>query len=170
MSKIKEIFGEFKEFAIKGNVVDMAVALMIGAAFTSVVKSVVEDVVMPPIGYMTGGLNFTNRYYLLEAGDPGPPYASLTAAREAGANVLAYGRFGTQVITFLIVAFVLFLAVRWMNRLRRPDTPPAPTTRACPRCFSIIDKQATRCPLCTSEIEPPVEEPGEESEAAAASS
>lgn len=169
MSKIKEIFGEFKEFAIKGNVVDMAVALMIGAAFTAVVKSIVEDVVMPPIGYLTGGLNFTNRYYLLEAGDPGPPYASLAAAREAGANVLAYGRFGTQVITFLIVALVLFLAVRWMNRLRRPDTPPAPNTRACPYCFSVIDKQSTRCAFCTSEIEPEPEAEAEEGEAAASS-
>jgi large conductance mechanosensitive channel len=147
------MFQEFKEFAIKGNVVDMAVGIMIGGAFSTVVKSLVEDVVMPPIGLATGGLDFSARFVVLRAGKVPPPYETLKAAQEAGAVTLRYGVFINQVITFLIVALALFFLVRWINRLRRPDTPPAPTTRPCPFCKSHVDQDATRCAFCTSELE-----------------
>lgn len=147
---------EFKEFAIKGNVVDMAVGIIIGAAFTTVVKSLVDDVIMPPIGLLTGGLDFADHFVVLNAGTPAPPYATLAAAREAGATVIAYGSFVNSIVAFLIVALVLFALVRWMNQLRRPDTPPAPTTRACPFCAMHIAQVASRCPHCTSAVEPQV--------------
>ncbi len=146
---------EFREFAIKGNVVDMAVGIMIGAAFTAVVNSIVGDVLTPIIGTVTGDLDFTNRFVVLEQGSPPEPYGSLDAAKEAGAVVLAYGRLVNQVISFLIVAAVLFLLIRWINRLRRSDTPPAPTTKSCPYCKSHIDMDATRCAQCTSELAVP---------------
>lgn len=146
------MFKEFKEFAVKGNVVDMAVGIMIGAAFTTVVKSLVDDVLMPPIALATGGLDFTDKFIVLEAGDVGGPYMSLEAAKEAGAVVLRYGQFLNNIISFLIVALVLFFLIRWINRLRRPDTPPAPGTKPCPYCKSSVDLKATRCAFCTSEL------------------
>jgi large conductance mechanosensitive channel len=149
-----KILTEFREFAIKGNAVDMAVGIIIGAAFSSVVKSIVTDVFTPGLALLTGNIDFTNRYFILRPGTPDGPYTSIERAREAGAVVLGYGKLANEVISFLLVAMVLFLLVRWMNRLRRPDTPPAPTTRACPFCMSHIDKQASRCPLCTSAVEP----------------
>ncbi len=145
---------EFREFAIKGNVVDMAVGIVIGAAFTAVVNSVVGDVLTPIIGVLTGDLDFSNRFVVLEAGSPAGPYTTVQGAEDAGANVLAYGQLVNQVISFLIVAAALFVLIRWINRLRRSDTPPAPTTRACPFCKSHIDQEATRCPQCTSTVEP----------------
>ena len=148
---------EFKEFAIKGNVVDMSVGIIIGAAFTSVVTSLVEDVLMPPLGLAMGGLDFAEKYAVLAAGDPAGPYTTLAEARAAGATVLAYGSFVNSLVAFIIVAAVLFFAVRWMNRLRRPETPAAPTTRACPHCRSSVDRSATRCAFCTSELEPVAE-------------
>jgi large conductance mechanosensitive channel len=145
---------EFREFAIKGNVVDMAVGLMIGAAFGAVVKSVVDDLVMPPVGFLIGDLDFSDRFWIMREGDPPPPYVSVEAAKAAGANVLAYGRFVTHAVSFLILAWILFFAVRWVNRLRQPDAPPPPSTRACPFCKSNVHNTATRCAFCTAEIEP----------------
>lgn len=145
---------EFKEFAVKGNVMDMAVGIMIGAAFSSVVKSIVDDLIMPPISLITGGLDFADKFLVLRTGTPAGPYASLAQARGAGATVVAYGRFINGIVSLLIIAFVLFLLVRWVNRLRRPDTPPAPTTKSCDYCRSVIDVNATRCPNCTSELSP----------------
>jgi large conductance mechanosensitive channel len=146
------VLKEFKEFAIKGNVVDMAVGIIIGAAFTTVVKSLVDDLIMPPMGAATGGLDFSDKYAVLVEGDPAGPYGTLVAAREAGATVLAWGNFVNSVVAFLLVSIVLFLIVRWVNRLRRPDTEPAPTTKSCTYCMSNIHKDATRCPECTSEL------------------
>jgi large conductance mechanosensitive channel len=143
---------EFKEFAVKGNVVDMAIGIMIGGAFGTVVKSVVDDLVMPPVGLVTGGLDFASQFVVLQDGKVPPPYASVEAAKEAGAVTLRYGVFINNLLAFLILAVVLFLVVRWINRLRRP--PPPPNTRACPFCKSDIDKGAIRCAFCTSEVEP----------------
>ncbi|NND03349.1 MAG: large conductance mechanosensitive channel protein MscL [Acidimicrobiia bacterium] len=144
---------EFREFAIKGNVVDMAVGIIIGAAFTAVVNSVVGDVLTPVIGVLTGDLDFSDRFVILEAGTTPGPYTTVEAAESAGATVLAYGQLVNQIISFIIVALALFLMIRWINRLRRSDTEPAPTTRSCPYCKSHVDEAATRCPHCTSELE-----------------
>lgn len=147
------MLNEFREFAIKGNVVDMAVGIIIGAAFTSVVNSMVDDVLTPVVGSIAGDLDFADRFWVLESGDPAGPYSTVSAARDAGAVVVAYGRLVNQVISFLIVAAVLFVLIRWINRLRRTDTDAAPTTKSCPYCRSHIDQDARRCPQCTSELE-----------------
>jgi len=145
---------QFREFAIKGNVVDMAVGIIIGAAFTAVVNSVVGDVFTPLIGMLTGDLDFTNQFLLLSEGSNPPPYPTIEAAENAGAVVLGYGRLVNEILSFLIVGLALFFLVRWINHLRRSDTPAAPTTRSCPYCKSHIDMDASRCPQCTSEVEP----------------
>jgi large conductance mechanosensitive channel len=147
------MFKEFREFAIKGNVVDMAVGIILGAAFTAVVTGLVDDLIMPPLGYLTGGLDFSDHYVVLRPGPGGGSYASLEAAREAGASVLAWGDFANRVLSFLLIALALFFIVRWINRLRRSDGPPAPNTKTCRYCKSNIDKDALRCPHCTSELE-----------------
>ncbi|MBT8216695.1 MAG: large conductance mechanosensitive channel protein MscL [Acidimicrobiia bacterium] len=147
------MLNEFREFAIKGNVVDMAVGIIIGAAFTSVVNSVVDDVLTPVVGSFAGDLDFADRFWVIESGNPAGPYASVDAAEEAGAVVVAYGNLINQVISFLIVAVALFVLIRWINRLRRTDTEAAPTTRSCPFCKSHIDQDASRCPQCTSQLE-----------------
>ncbi len=146
------MLNEFREFAIKGNVVDMAVGIIIGAAFTAVVNSLVGDVLTPVIGRLTGDLDFSDRFVVLDAGSPPGPYETLAAAESAGANVLAYGRLVNEVVGFVIVAFALFVLIRWINRLRRSDTPAAPTTKSCPYCMSSIDVDASKCPQCTSEL------------------
>ena len=146
------MFKEFKEFAVKGNVVDMAVGVMIGAAFSTVVKSAVDDLLMPPIGLLAGDLDFSTYFLVLREGATPGPYATLAAARESGAVLLTYGQFANASLNFLIVASVLFFIVRWINRLKRPDTPAAPMTKACPHCKSAIHKDATRCPQCTAEL------------------
>jgi large conductance mechanosensitive channel len=143
---------EFKEFAIKGNVVDMAVGIIIGAAFTTVVKTLVEEVIMPPIGLLTGGVDFSSKFVMLKAGNPEGPYASLAEAKKAGAVLLAYGQFINTIVSFLIVALVLFFIVRWINKLRRSDAPPQPNTKQCPFCRSQVDIAATRCAQCTSQL------------------
>ena len=145
---------EFKEFAVKGNVIDMAVGIIIGGAFGTIVKSLVGDVIMPPIGLLLGSVDFTNLFVLMKTGTPGAPYASLTDAQTAGAVTINYGAFINNVISFLIVAFVMFLLIRSINRLKREDeAPPAePTTKGCPFCMSTIPIKATRCPNCTSEL------------------
>jgi large conductance mechanosensitive channel len=146
---------EFKEFALRGNVLDMAVGIIIGAAFTTVVKSVVDDVIMPPIGLALGDVQFQDLFLQLQAGSPGGPYATLAAAREAGAVVIGYGALVNNVVSFLIVAFVVFLLVRTFNRLRRSEEGAAadePTTRNCPECLSTIPLKATRCAHCTTAL------------------
>jgi large conductance mechanosensitive channel len=145
---------EFKEFVLRGNVLDMAVGIIIGAAFGTIVTSLVNDVIMPPIGLLLGGVDFSNLFILLKAGSPAAPYASLADAQAAGAVTINYGVFINAVISFLIVAFVIFLLIRSINRLRREEEapPPEPTTKECPYCLSTIPIKATRCAHCTSEL------------------
>jgi len=144
---------EFKEFALRGSVIDMAVGIIIGAAFGTIVKSLVDDVIMPPIGLALGGVDFANFFALLKAGAPAGPYASLADAQAAGAVTINYGMFINNVVSFLIVAFVMFLLIRGINRLQREEEAPAePTTKECPYCLSAIPIKATRCAHCTSEL------------------
>ena len=145
---------EFKEFAMRGNVVDMAVGIVIGAAFGTIVKSFVSDVLMPPIGLLMGGVDFSNLFAVIKAGDPAGPYAALADAQAAGAVTLNYGVFINTVISFLIVAIAVFMVVKAMNSMqRKEEAPPAePTTKECPYCCSEIAIKATRCPSCTSEL------------------
>jgi len=148
------MFKEFKEFAMKGNVVDMAVGIIIGAAFGSIVKSLVDDVIMPPIGLLLGNVDFSNLYLVLKQGTVAGPYTALAEAKKAGAVTINYGLFANTVLSFLIVAFAVFLLVRAINRLRRKEeeAPAAPTTKECPRCLSVIHIKAVRCPFCTSDL------------------
>ena len=144
---------EFKAFVMRGNVIDLAVGVVIGAAFGNVIKSLVEDVIMPPIGVVTGGVDFTNKFVLLKDGTKaGPPYESLAAAKEAGAVTLNYGAFINTAIIFLIVALAIFVLVRAVNRMYRKPAEPTPDTRSCPFCTMTISKSATRCPHCTSTV------------------
>ena len=148
------MFKEFKEFAMRGNVVDMAVGIIIGAAFGAIVKSLVGDVIMPPIGWILGNVDFSNLYVVLKEGaTAAAPYASLEEARKAGAVTINYGLFINSVISFMIIAFAVFLLIRAINRLNRHEEAPAePTTKECPYCLSTINIKATRCPNCTSEL------------------
>lgn len=141
---------EFKEFAMRGNVLDMAVGIIIGAAFGKIVSSFVNDVIMPPIGLLVGNVDFSNLFINLS----GQSYASLAAAKAAGAPVVGIGVFLNSVFDFLIVAFVIFLLIRQVNRMKRQTEVPvaAPITRECPFCWSGIPMKATRCPHCTSEL------------------
>ncbi|MDX1639650.1 MAG: large-conductance mechanosensitive channel protein MscL [Balneolaceae bacterium] len=147
---------QFKEFAIKGNVVDMAVGIIIGAAFTGVVQSLVKDVLMPPLGLLMGGMDFSNFYIVLKEGATPPPYATMAAAREAGAVTLNYGVFVNTLLGFLIVAFAVFILIRYINKLKRPKEEPEPvlpSVKKCNYCFSDIPAEARRCPHCTSDLE-----------------
>jgi large conductance mechanosensitive channel len=140
---------EFREFAARGNVIDLAVAVIIGAAFGKIVTSAVNDLLMPPIGMALGGVDFSNLFVALN----GAAYASLAEAEAAGAPLLKYGRFLNTIIEFLIVAFAVFLMVRQINRLKsQPQSAPAEEPRDCPFCVSRIPLKATRCPFCTSEL------------------
>ncbi len=145
---------EFKEFAMRGSVVDMAVGIIIGAAFGTIVKSLVSDVIMPPIGLLLGNVDFANLFVVLKEGATAGPYASLADAQAAGAVSMNYGVFVNTIISFVIVAFAVFLIIRNINRLRRKEeaAPAEPTTKECPHCFSTIAIKATRCPHCTSEL------------------
>jgi large conductance mechanosensitive channel len=142
---------EFREFAMRGYVVDLAVGIIIGAAFGKIVTSLVNDIIMPPIGLLLGQVDFSSLFINLS----GHPYASLAEAKAAGAPTINYGVFLNTVIDFVIVAFAIFLVVRFINRLRRqPEAAPeAPTTRECPFCLSSIPARATRCPHCTSALQ-----------------
>jgi len=146
------MFKEFKEFIMRGNVLDLAVAFIMGGAFGTVVKSLVDDVIMPPIGLVLGGVDFSNLFAVLKVGDKAaPPYATLAEAKAAGAVTLSYGLFVNTVISFLIVALAVFLLVRMANRLMpKPATPV--TTKDCPYCKMPIPIGAVRCPACTSEL------------------
>jgi large conductance mechanosensitive channel len=144
---------EFKEFAMRGNVVDMAVGIIIGAAFGAIVKSLVDDVLMPVVGLLLGNVDFSNFFFVLKAGKVPGPYATLAEAKAATAVVLSYGLFINAIVTFLIVAFAVFLLVKQINVLKREEAPPAaPTTKDCPFCLSTVPLKATRCPHCTSEL------------------
>ncbi|WP_455372052.1 large conductance mechanosensitive channel protein MscL [Limibacillus halophilus] len=143
---------EFKDFAMRGNVVDMAVGIIIGAAFGAIVKSLVTDVIMPPIGLLLGGVDFTNIFITLSGGD----YASLAEAQEAGAATINIGVFINQVISFIIVAFAVFLLIRAINNLKKKEEEapaPEPDSKDCPYCLSSIPIKATRCAHCTSQLE-----------------
>lgn len=143
---------EFKEFISKGNVMDLAVGVIIGGAFAKIVSSLVDDIIMPIVGLLLGGADISNYFLTLDGGK----YATLAQAQEAGAATLNYGLFITQVINFLIIAFVIFMMVKAVNKARsltkKPEVEAAPTTKECPYCKSTIDINATRCPNCTSEL------------------
>jgi large conductance mechanosensitive channel len=146
---------EFREFAMRGNVVDMAVGIIIGAAFGAIIGSLVKDVLMPPIGLALGHVDFSNLFVVLKQGGTPGPYATIKAAQDAGATTLNYGVFINTIINFVIVAFAVFLLVKQMNRLKKAEAAapaPAPTTKACPFCATDIPIPAKRCPHCTSEL------------------
>jgi len=138
---------DFKEFAIRGNVIDLAIAVIIGAAFGAIVSSLINDVLMPPLGLALGHVDFKDLFYSLN----GQTYASLTAAKAAGAPVIAYGQFINTITNFLVIAFVVFLIVKQVNRLKAP-APAAPLTKECPYCASNIPVKAVRCPRCISDL------------------
>jgi large conductance mechanosensitive channel len=151
MSMLKE----FREFAVKGNVVDMAVGIIIGASFGTIVKSLVDDVIMPPVGVLLGGVRFDDLFMVIRRGAEQPgPYLTLEEARAAGAATINYGVFINTIVSFLIVAFAVFILVRAVNRLRREEQvePQAPTDKPCPFCATAIPVAAVRCPHCTSQL------------------
>jgi large conductance mechanosensitive channel len=139
---------EFKEFALRGNVIDLAVGIIIGGAFGKIITSLVNDIIMPPIGMILGKVNFTDLFVNLT----GIPYANLAAAKDAGAATINYGLFLNTILDFLIVALVMFIIIRQMNRMQKPAPVQAPSTKVCPYCVSEISIKATRCPHCTSEL------------------
>ncbi len=150
------MFKEFKDFALRGNVMDMAVGIIIGASFSTIVNSLVNDILMPPFGWLLGGVDFENFYLTVKVGTPAGPYLSLADAQAAGAVTVKYGLFINAIISFLIVAIAMFLLIRVINRLQEGKLEeaqdPTPTTRECPFCFTVIPLQATRCPHCTSQL------------------
>ncbi len=143
---------EFKEFAMKGNVIDMAVGIIIGAAFGAIIKSLVDDVLMPPIGLLLGNVDFSNLFLIIKEGKVAGPYSNLAAAKAAGAVSVNIGIFINTIISFLIVAFSVFLVIKNVNRMKKEPPPPDPATKECPFCFTAIPVKATRCPNCTSEL------------------
>lgn len=149
------MFKEFKKFIMRGNVVDMAVGIVIGAAFGAIVKSFVSDIIMPPIGLLLGNVDFANLFSVLKEGETvAGPYTSLADAQAAGAVTINYGVFINTLISFLIIAFAIFLVIRKINHLKKKEeAPPAePTTKDCPYCLTSIPIKATRCPHCTSKL------------------
>lgn len=158
----KKVFNEFKEFALRGNVIDLAVGFTVGAAFSTIAKSLVDDIIMPPIGMLVGQSEMSDLYFLLKAGtEQAPPYATLADAQAAGAVTINYGLFINNVIAFLVIALVMFLLIRGFNRLENAieqelgfiEETQEPMTKKCPYCISTIPRRATRCPACTSELE-----------------
>ena len=139
---------EFKAFAMRGNVLDMAVGIIIGAAFGRIITSLVSDIIMPPIGVLLGKVDFSTLFFNIS----GTSYPTLAAAKAANAATINYGMFLNTVIDFLIVAFVIFLMVRQVNKWNKPEPAPATTTKDCPYCLTAIPLKATRCPACTSEL------------------
>jgi large conductance mechanosensitive channel len=146
------MFKEFKDFAMRGNVVDMAVGIIIGAAFGTIVRSLVADVIMPPIGLALGNVDFAELFAVLRQGAPVGPYATLADAQAAGAVTVNYGVFINTIISFIIIAFAVFMLIRQVNRMKREEPAPEPNTKECPYCFSTIPIKATRCGYCTSDL------------------
>ena len=148
---------EFKNFALRGNVLDMAVGIIIGASFSTIVNSLVNDILMPPFGWLLGGMDFENFYLTIKSGTPGGPYLSLPDARAAGAVTVNYGMFINALISFLIVALAMFLLIRAINRLQEnektEESDSIPTNKDCPFCFTSIPVKAKRCPHCTSHLD-----------------
>jgi large conductance mechanosensitive channel len=149
---MRGMWKEFKEFAVKGNAMDLAVGVIIGAAFGSIITSLVKDIIMPPIALLTGGLDFSNKFLVLKGAPNGGPFATPADALKAGAITWNYGNFITFVVNFLIVALCIFLIVRMLNRMKRPAPAAAPVSKDCPFCSMTIPIKATRCPHCTSEM------------------
>jgi len=148
------MFKDFKEFAMKGNMIDMAVGIVIGAAFGTIITSLVTDIIMPPIGLLLGNVDFANLFLLLKEGKVPGPYGSVVAAKAAGAVTLNIGIFINTIISFLIIAFSVFIVVRNINNLKRQEEAPptVPTTKDCPYCLSVIPIKATRCAHCTADL------------------
>ena len=146
---------EFKKFAVRGNVVDMAVGIVVGGAFATIAKSLVSDVIMPPIGLLLGGVDFSNLFVVLRQGTELGPYATLVEAQSAGAVVISYGVFGNNVLSFIIVALAAFFLVKGVNSLKeKPEAVPAPVnTKECPHCCSSIPLKAVKCPQCTTALD-----------------
>ena len=140
--------GEFKEFAVKGNVIDMAVGIIIGAAFGSIVNSLVKDVIMPPIGMLMGGINFADMFLALD----GKAYATLSEAQAAAAPTINYGLFINSIISFIIVALAIFVLIKQINAMKKQPAPPDPNTKECPYCKESIPKAAVKCSHCTSDL------------------
>ena len=141
---------EFKEFAFRGNMIDLAIGIVIGAAFSSVITSLIDDIIMPPIALLQGGVNFQDKFLVLS----GEEYQTLAEAQDAGAVTLNYGTFITNIFSFLIVAFAIFLIIKAINRMYQPDTPPEPDpTFNCPYCLAVLPIGATRCQACTSVVD-----------------
>ena len=148
------MFKEFTEFLKRGSLIDMAIGIAVGTAFATIANSLVNDIVMPPIGLLLGNVEFDNLFLLLRQGDPAGPYPTLEAAREAGAVAIAYGNFINNVLTFLVIAAVFFMILRSLNRMRReePGQPAEARTKTCPYCITTIPLHATRCSACTSTL------------------
>ncbi|MBN1640128.1 MAG: large conductance mechanosensitive channel protein MscL [Anaerolineae bacterium] len=146
---------ELKAFILRGNVIDLAVGVIMGGVFNTVIKSLVSDVIMPPIGLLLGRVNFADLFLMLKKGDPVGPYATLADAQAAGAVVISYGVFVNNVVTLILTGIAVFFVVKAINRLNRekPAPPAEPTTKLCPYCLSTIPIKATRCPNCTSQLE-----------------
>jgi len=145
---------EFKEFAMRGNVIDMAVGIIIGAAFGTIIGTLVSDVLMPPIGLLLGNVDFSNLFVVLKEGKTAGPYTTVAAAKGAGAVTLNYGLFVNTLVNFLFIAFAVFFVVRGMNSLKKKEEAPPPATKECPHCLSTIPIKATRCGHCTSDLGP----------------
>lgn len=148
------MLNEFKAFAMRGNVVDMAVGIIIGAAFGSIVGTFVSDIIMPPIGLLLGNVDFSNLFFVLKEGTTAGPYATVAAAKAAGAVTLNYGIFLNTVVNFFIVAFAMFMLIRGINALKKQEEakPVAAATKECPHCLSVVPVKATRCAHCTSTL------------------
>ncbi len=157
MLLIRVMLKEFKQFALRGNVIDMAVGIIVGGAFGTIVRSLVSDVIMPPIGVLIGNVDFSNLFLVIRGGKTPPPYPTLAAAKAAGAVTINYGAFFNDIISFLIVAGAVFILVRSINRFEKQvlEFSPEPATKPCPFCFSTIPAKATRCPQCTSDLKVP---------------
>ena len=151
---IKNIASEFKQFVMRGNVIDMAVGIIIGGAFTKIVNSMVADILMPPLGLLMGQVDFSNWFVVIKDGaEAAGPYTTLAAAQAAGATTLNIGNLLNAVISFLIVAFCIFILIKGINKLnRKKEEAAVPTTKECPHCFSAIDLRATKCPHCTADL------------------
>jgi large conductance mechanosensitive channel len=153
---MSSLWQEFKTFAARGSVIDMAVGIIIGSAFGAIARSLVDDILMPPLGLLLGNADFADLFWTLSAGDPAGPYPTLADAQAAGAVTINYGVFVNTIISFILIAFAMFLIIRYINRLQtepEAEEATAPTTKECPYCISVVPLEASRCPNCTSQLE-----------------